>query len=213
MNIALSLFFQSPLHRISDDLFTCYLRSCRRQTQKTEQCGHQGLVTEPNGSRHAEDRPRLAAATAIGTPINPRPRTRFRVMREIENSAQILRLLGKRDKIVPGKSSPRSGSDYCHVGFSIQDWVEWMPANGFTSGASGCVGNTRLPAPASKAAREFFTLAGVRTPVYIAQTQPEDATWGKNAPRPQDYNDPDPLRNILILSQAFKVDPTQSSRE
>ena len=139
MNIALSLFFQS-LHRISGDLFTCYLRSCRRQTQKTEQCGHQGLVTEPNGSRHAEDRPRLAAATAIGTPINPRPRTRFRVMREIENSAQILRLLGKRDKIVPGKSSPRSGSDYCHVGFSIQDWVEWMPANGFTSGASGCVG-------------------------------------------------------------------------
>ena len=137
----------------------------------------------------AEDRPRLAAATAIGTPINHSNLLAFGVMRKIENSAQILRLLGKRDTIVPGKSSPGPGSDYRHVGFSIQDWVDWMPANGFTSGASGCVGNTRLRAPASQAAREFFTLAGVRMPVYIAQTQPEDATWGKNAPRPQDYND------------------------
>ena len=143
MNIALSLFFQPSLHRISGDLFTSYLRSCKRQTQKTEQCGHQGLVTKPNGSRH-EDRPRLAAATAIGTPINHRSPTRFRVIRKIEKSAQILRLLGKRDTIVPGKSSPGPGSDYRHVGFSIQDWVDWMPANSFTSGASGCVGKTRL---------------------------------------------------------------------
>ena len=62
-------------------------------------------------------------------------------------------------------------------------------------------------------AREFFTLARVGIPVYIAQTQPEGATWGKDAPRPQDYDDPDPPSSILISSQAFKADPTQYLRE
>jgi hypothetical protein len=56
------------------------------------------------------------------------------------------------------------------------------------------------------AARGFFRLARIRTSVYIAQTQPEDATWARNAPHPQDYNDPDPPSST-IFSQAFKVDP------
>jgi hypothetical protein len=63
------------------------------------------------------------------------------------------------------------------------------------------------------AAREFFTLARVGPPIYIAQNQPEDATWGRDAPRPQDDNDPDPPSSILVFSQAFKVDLTQNLRE
>jgi hypothetical protein len=62
-------------------------------------------------------------------------------------------------------------------------------------------------------AHEFFTLARVGRPVYIAQTQPEDATWGQITPRLQDDNDPDPPSSILIPLQASKVDPTQYLRE
>ena len=47
----------------------------------------------------------------------------------------------------------------------------------------------------------------------LRERQPEDATLGQNAPRPQDYNDPDPPKSILISSRAFADDPTQNLRE
>lgn len=59
----------------------------------------------------------------------------------------------------------------------------------FRTGLSGCLQTVsrrvrlaRLPAPASKTAREFFTLAGVRTPVYIAQTQLKTQRQERSAP-------------------------------
>jgi len=57
------------------------------------------------------------------------------------------------------------------------------------------------------AAREFFTLARVGAQVYIAQTQPKDATWGEGAPRLQDYNDSDPP-----LASSFLRKPSKSIR-
>jgi hypothetical protein len=96
----------------------------------------------------------------------------------------------------------------------MQYWVEWMPVYGFHVGSvwpiprtHGCL---RLH---QNAARQFFALARIGTPVYIAQTQPEDATLGMNQPRPQGYNDPDPPKGILISSRAFKIDPNQYLRE
>ena len=66
---------------------------------------------------------------------------------------------------------------------------------------------TNLRWPASNAAREFFTLARVGAQVYIAQTQPKDATWGEGAPRLQDYNDSDPP-----LASSFLRRPSKSIR-
>jgi lipoprotein-anchoring transpeptidase ErfK/SrfK len=161
------------------------------------------------------DRPLLVTATAIGTPSNPTPKGRFRVTRKIENKrSNTYGFWVNGDTIVAGKSSQPPASGYRYVGFPMQYWVEWMPAYGFHVGSvwpiprtHGCL---RLH---QNAAREFFELARVGTPVYIAQTQPEDATLGQNPPRPQDYNDPDPPKSTLISSQAFKVDPNQSLRE
>jgi hypothetical protein len=51
------------------------------------------------------------------------------------------------------------------------------------------------------------------TPVHIAETQPEDATIGKDQPRPQDYNDPDPADSFTISSAVFKKDANQYLRE
>jgi lipoprotein-anchoring transpeptidase ErfK/SrfK len=161
------------------------------------------------------ERPLLVAATAIGTPKNPTPRGRFRVTRKIENKrSSSYGFWVKGDTIIAGKSSRPPGSGYRYVGFPMQYWVQWMPAYGFHVGSvwpiprtHGCL---RLH---QNAAREFFALARLGTPVYIAQSQPEDATLGKSAPRPQDYNDPDPPNSILTSPQAFKVDPSQYLRE
>jgi hypothetical protein len=43
----------------------------------------------------------------------------------------------------------------------------------------------------------------VGTPVNIAETQPEDATIGRNLKRPTDYADPDPAGHVLISDAIF----------
>jgi lipoprotein-anchoring transpeptidase ErfK/SrfK len=160
-------------------------------------------------------RPLLITATAIGLPNKPTPKGRFRVTNKIANKRSgSYGFWVKGDTIVAGKSSQAPGSGYRYIGFPMQYWVEWMPAYGFHVGSVWPVPRThgclRLH---ENAAREFFELARVGTPVYIAQTQPEDATLGKNPPRPDDYNDPDPPKSFLISSSAFKDDPTQHLRE
>lgn len=161
------------------------------------------------------DRLLLVTATAVGTPSNPTPKGHFRVTRKIENKrSNTYGFWVRGDTIFAGKSSQSPGAGFRYVGFPMQYWVEWMPAYGFHVGSvwpiprtHGCL---RLH---QNAAREFFQLARVGTPVYIANIQPEDATLGKNPPRPQDYNDPDPPKSILISSGAFKDDPNQYLRE
>jgi lipoprotein-anchoring transpeptidase ErfK/SrfK len=160
-------------------------------------------------------RPLLVTATAIGLPNKPTPKGRFRVTNKIANKRSgSYGFWVKGDTIVAGKSSQAPGSGYRYIGFPMHYWVEWMPAYGFHVGSVWPVPRThgclRLH---ENAAREFFELARVGTPVYIAQTQPEDATLGKNPPRPDDYNDPDPPKSFLISSSAFKDDPTQHLRE
>jgi hypothetical protein len=161
------------------------------------------------------ERPLLVAATAIGTPSNPTPRARFRVTRKIENQrSNTYGFWVKEDTIVPEKSSRPPGSGYRYLGFPCRTGLNGCRRIGFTLAPSGRSHEpTAACACIKNAAREFFTLARVGTPVYIAQTQPEDATWGKDAPRPQDCNDPDPPSSILISSQAFKADPNQYLRE
>jgi lipoprotein-anchoring transpeptidase ErfK/SrfK len=160
-------------------------------------------------------RPLLITATAIGLPNKPTPKGRFRVTNKIANKRSgSYGFWVKGDTIVAGKSSQAPGGGYRYIGFPMQYWVEWMPAYGFHVGSVWPVPRThgclRLH---ENAAREFFELARVGTPVYIAQTQPEDATLGKNPARPDDYNDPDPPKSFLISSSAFKDDPTQHLRE
>jgi lipoprotein-anchoring transpeptidase ErfK/SrfK len=160
-------------------------------------------------------RPLLITATAIGLPNKPTPKGRFRVTNKIANKRSgSYGFWVKGDTIVAGKSSQAPGGGYRYIGFPMQYWVEWMPAYGFHVGSVWPVPRThgclRLH---QNAGREFFQLARIGTPVYIAQTQPEDATLGKNPARPDDYNDPDPPKSFLISSSAFKDDPTQHLRE
>lgn len=161
------------------------------------------------------NRPLLVTATAIGTPQNPTPKGSFRVTNKIVNKRSMTYgFWVKGDTIVPGKSSNPPSSGYRYVGFPMQYWVEFMPAYGFHVGSvwpmprtHGCL---RLH---QNAAREFFELVRLGTPVYIANTQPEDATLGKNPPRPKDYADPDPPKPVLISPGYFKTDQTQYLRD
>ncbi len=132
------------------------------------------------------NRPLLVTATAIGTPSNPTPKGRFRVTRKIENKrSNTYGFWVKGDTIVAGKSSQPPGSGYRYVGFPMQYWVEWMPAYGFHVGSvwpiprtHGCL---RLH---QNAAREFFQLARVGTPVYICSNPARGRHPGQKSSAP-----------------------------
>ena len=146
--------------------------------------------------------PLLVTATAIGTPSNPTPTGNFRAFNKIEKKRSgSYGYSVSGDSIRACKSSEARGR---YVGFPMPYWVEFHPAYGFHEGSvwpiprtHGCLRLHRNVAP------KFFALARPGTPIAIAQSQPEDATIGRNLKRPTDYNDPDPAASILISDRAF----------
>jgi hypothetical protein len=160
------------------------------------------------------NKPLLVTATAIGTPSHPTPKGNFRVIDKIENKrSNSYGFWVKGDSIIAGTSSQCPGSGYRYVGFPMQYWVAFYPGYGFHVGSvwptprtHGCL---RVH---ENAARELYEIVHLGTPVNIANTQPEDATLGKNPPRPQDYNDPDPPKPFTISSAVFKKDPNDIPR-
>jgi lipoprotein-anchoring transpeptidase ErfK/SrfK len=148
------------------------------------------------------DTPLLVTPVAIGLPIKPTPTGSFHVTNKIEHKRSgAYGFSVNGDSIRPCKASDATGR---YVGFPMAYWVEFAPGYGFHEGAvwpiprsHGCLRLHKTAAP------KFWALTKIGTPVNIAQTQPEDATIGKDLKRPQDYKDPDPPAAILISDRAF----------
>ncbi len=150
------------------------------------------------------DRPLLVAATCVGLPGKVTPRGSFRVTNKIARKRSgSYGFWVKGGQITPGTSGkPVSGASY--VGYPMANWVEFLPAYGFHEGfvwpqprTHGCLRLHKTVSP------KFFALAKMGTPISIADSQPEDATIGRNLRRPNDYNDPDPPGAYLISDRAF----------
>lgn len=148
------------------------------------------------------DTPLLVTAVAIGLPDKPTPTGSFRVYSKIEHKRSgSYGFSVNGDSVRPCKASDATGR---YVGFPMAYWVEFSPGYGFHEGAvwpiprsHGCLRLHKTAAP------KFWALTKIGTPVNIAQSQPEDATLGKDMKRPQDYRDPDPAPSILITDRAF----------
>lgn len=161
------------------------------------------------------NKPLLVTATAIGLPTKPTPRGSFRVIEKIENKRSgSYGFWVNGSNIIAGTSGQCPGAGYHYVGFPMQYWVGFCPGYGFHVGSVWPVPRTHGCLRVHQhAARELYEIVRIGTPVSIAQTQPEDATLGKNAPRPQDYNDPDPPKSITISSEAFNKYPGDIPRD
>ena len=148
------------------------------------------------------DRPLLVAATCVGMATKPTPKGHFRVFQKISNKRSgSYGFYRSGGKIYPAELGKGSGE---YIGYPMPFWVEFAPAYGFHQGwvwpqprTHGCL---RLH---PNVAAKFYELVRVGTPVDIAESQPEDATIGKDVPRPVDYNDPDPANEYMMSSQAF----------
>lgn len=150
--------------------------------------------------------PLLVTACAIGKPDHRTPTGSYQITNKIpKKRSGEYGFSVSGDSIHPAKASEASGH---YVGFPMAWWCEFTPGYGFHEGAvwpiprtHGCIRLHKNAAP------KFYALARPGTPVNIAQTQPEDATIGKDLKRPQDYADPDPAASILISDRAFTAPP------
>jgi len=153
------------------------------------------------------DNPLMVTATAIGRPETPTPTGHFRVGARIPNKRSgSYGFWTNGVNVVDGRSSQSPAPGYRYVGFPMQWWIglDRAPAYGFHVGSvwptprtHGCL---RLH---QNVAHKFFELARPGTPIYIAESLPEDLTIGRNIPRPTDYNDPDLPARVLMSDEAF----------
>ncbi len=149
------------------------------------------------------DRPLMVAATNVGIPAKPTPRGSYHVTNKIpKKRSGSYGFWVNGNTIIPGTSGASKGGHY--VGYPMAYWVEFSPAYGFHQGfvwpvprTHGCLRLHQNVAP------KFYALVKVGTPVYIADSLPEDQTIGKNLQRPTDYNDPDPPSALLTSDRAF----------
>ena len=150
------------------------------------------------------EKPLLVAATTIGIPAKPTPKGAFRIYRkerDKRSGSYGFRVQG--DRVVAAEAGKPVPGRY--VGYPMAYWCEFAPAYGFHEGyvwpvprSHGCLRLHHNVAP------KFFALVHNGTPVSIAATQPEDATIGRDLPRPSDYNDPDPPATYMVSAKPFQ---------
>ena len=149
------------------------------------------------------NRPLLVTACCVGLPAHPTPKGNFCVTLKNRNKRSGEYGFDVRNSsIIPAEVSRCIGH---YIGYPMPYWVEFTPGYGFHQGwvwpvpkSHGCI---RLH---TNDAGKFFELVKMGTQVKIAESQPEDATFGAKTPRPQDYNDPDLPSALLTAQQYFQ---------
>lgn len=148
----------------------------------------------------------MAAACDVGLPEKPTPSGHFTIEEKIPDKRS-----GSYGFSVSGGMVTPCDAGECkgsYVGYPMPFWCGFAPGYGFHQGyvwpvarTHGCIRLDKQVAP------RFYELVHIGTPVDIAETQPEDATVGRNVQRPSDYRDPDPAPSFMVSSGPFQKPP------
>jgi hypothetical protein len=146
----------------------------------------------------------MVIPVSVGTAKDPTPKGNFQVREKVAKRRAVTHgyfVNPSTGETRKGKLSERPRG-WNFVGTPMPYWVGFLPAYGFHTGwvhptprTHGCIRLHENDAP------EFFRLVKIGTPISIANTQPEDATIGKNIPRP-----PSPS-NLPDYAPAFEMGP------
>jgi hypothetical protein len=152
------------------------------------------------------DRCLMAAACNVGLPEKPTPSGHFHIEEKIPDKRS-----GSYGFSVNGGMVSPCDAGQCtgeYIGYPMPFWCGFQPGYGFHQGyvwpvprTHGCVRLDKQVAP------RLYELVHVGTPVNIEETQPEDATIGRNVPRPSDYRDPDPAPSYMVGPGPFQKPP------
>ncbi len=153
------------------------------------------------------NKPLLVTPVSVGTPQTPTPTGNYRIFKKEHKhraNSHGFAYNGNRIKKTYLSSKP---SGWHFKGTPMPYWCEFTDNYGFHAGwmkhhpcTHGCL---RLHV---NVAPKFFRLVKVGTPVNIATTQPEDATIGRNIPRPIDAGPlPDYPASLMLKDSVFTM--------
>lgn len=133
------------------------------------------------------NKPLLVMPVTVGKPSTPTPVGSFRIMTKTHRYRANTHGYAVNGTTVRPSYLRSKPPGWGFRGTPMPYWCEFKSAYGFHTGwmkpfpaTSGCLRMHKNVAP------KFFRLVSVGTPVSIARSQPEDATIGRNVPRPPD---------------------------
>lgn len=149
--------------------------------------------------------PLLVMPVGVGLPSTPTPTGTFRIYRKNHYQRANTHGFAYSGGQVRRSYLAKKPGGWSFKGTPMPYWCEFKTAYGFHTGwmkpypcTHGCLRMHHNVAP------KFFRLVSVGTPVSIAATQPEDATIGKNVPRPIDSTPlPDFEPSFYLSDQPF----------
>ncbi|MDG1357148.1 MAG: L,D-transpeptidase [Akkermansiaceae bacterium] len=149
-------------------------------------------------------KPLLVMPVSVGTSSTPTPKGHFRIFKKDHKHRANSHGFAYRGNQVRGCYLRTKPSGWSFKGTPMPYWCEFKANYGFHTGwmknspcTLGCIRMHENLSP------KFFQLVKNGTPVYISYTQPEDATIGRNVPRPPDAS---PLPNYpasMMLSDGY----------
>ncbi len=154
------------------------------------------------------NRPLLIAPTCSGKPGYTTPTGQFRVRgKATRRRSGKYGFWVKESQAVEGTKAggpPDKNAGWKYVGYPMPFWIGFLPGYGFhegflwsTPGTHGCLHLT------GRDAERFYELIGLGTPIFIAQTQPEDQTLGKDLRHPEDEKAADPPSSFFLSDKSF----------
>jgi hypothetical protein len=149
------------------------------------------------------DRCLMAAACNVGLPGSRTPHGHYNIEEKIQSKRSGTYGFSVSNGIITSCEAGEAHGTY--IGYPMPFWCGFSPGYGFHQGyvwpvprTHGCIRLDKQVAP------RMWELAHVGTPVDIAETQPEDATYGQHVQRPTDYRDNDPDPSYMISSGPFQ---------
>ena len=156
-----------------------------------------------------DDRPLMVTPITVGKASTPTPKGEFKVIQKKQDKRSTsfgMYVNKKTNTVRPSRSgNGRPGEKY--TGYPLPFWLRFNGAYGFHAGGvypqprtHGCIRVHKNVAP------KLFAMTSMGTPVSVRDTQPEDATIGRNVARPSDWKDPDPPYSYILSDKPF-ADP------
>lgn len=188
---AASLFFSScaPIPTSMSSSMKAYEAYNRPATLPTNRSKVRVKVSLQNRMAYVMEgnKPLLVMPVTVGRPSSPTPRGNFRIMTKnhyYRANTHGYAVSGDRVRECYLRNKPAGWS---FKGTPMPYWCEFKSAYGFHTGwmkpfpaSSGCLRMHKNVSP------KFYRLVSQGTPVNISTSQPEDATIGRNIPRPPD---------------------------
>ena len=160
------------------------------------------------------DKALMVMPVSVGTSSTPTPSGNFRVQKKDHYHRANTHGYAYRGNDIRRTYLHKKPSGYSFKGTAMPYWVGFSGVDkyGFHTGwmkhapcTHGCIRMHENLAP------KFFRLVKVGTPVSIARTQPEDATIGRNVPRPIDAGPlPDYSPQFMLGNEYFTKHKTPS---